>query len=240
MEHMKKGETRPSNWKGSLEAKWQCHIPSSHSHFLRFPLFSWCVCPLLECRMIMNDFWHTTRLKWYWGKTTELKIYWAPDCWHQSFESQLRPRPGVAQRLLQLCLAKIRVSSKKTHTQVFLGVPWNSHTFSSSIFLCEVSNLQLPPEIQSAQVCQSQWRQTVPTWKPQEHKNKPVVRKMVLWPLRLWLVVRNLVVGQERKVERDIPLQATSILCGLVSAHPSFLQSSKGFEPTLEDLKNFE
>jgi hypothetical protein len=132
MEHMKKGETRPSNWKGSLEAKWQCHIPSSHSHFLRFPLFSWCVCPLLECRMIMNDFWHTTRLKWYWGKTTELKIYWAPDCWHQSFESQLRPRPGVAQRLLQLCLAKIRVSSKKTHTQVFLGVPWNSHTFSSS------------------------------------------------------------------------------------------------------------
>ena len=35
-------------------------------------------------------------------------------------------------------------------------------------------------------------------------------------------------------------MQATSILCGLVSAHPSFLQSSKGFEPTLEDLKHFE
>lgn len=45
--------------------------------------------------------------------------------------------------------------------------------------------------------------------------------------LRLWLVIWNLVVGQKRKVERDIPLQAVGILWSPFSAHPSCLFGSK-------------
>ena len=135
MEHMKKGRqdcpTEKGAWKQNDNAT---HIPSSHSHFLRVPQFlSWCVC--VSSPWMQNDYeWLMTHYetvvilrKNHWAKDLLSSRLLTPKLW-KSAAPQTRSRPKTSPTLpcKDTCLFE------EKHTQVFLGVPRNSHTFPSS------------------------------------------------------------------------------------------------------------